>query len=418
MSLKNNKGDLTPFDFNRPPCRQSGLLLPLIWGLSFLQAKSAGLCLDRSQMRDFKPPYLLLSAHQGPLDYAVAPLAVFPHHANYISDMEGFAAYGKELYRKVGCIGKRRFTPDYTILRHIKKVLFDQKDILVLFPESRHSNIGITSLISDSTARLIRYLGVPVATLSIHGSYLANPFWDESHTRKTSLTAAVSPCFTAAQTQTLAEDEIMKIIRSRLSYDEYRYQQENRIEISFSKRAEGLHLPLYRCPECEGEEMVSQNAELFCRCCGSKWILTPFGKLDGPLFSHPPDWYLWQRENVEREAAADVYSFSGGVRIEALANEKGFISLGKGRLSHTEAGFRLEGEKCLNLRGEKTLFFPTRRLESLQTEYNYRGKGPCAVLSNRDCCYYCYGEEKPLNVTKMQFAAEYFYRKQRETRNR
>ena len=48
-----------------------------------------------------KPPYLVLSTHQGFSDYYIAPLALFPHRANYVSDMEGFAAFERDwLYRK------------------------------------------------------------------------------------------------------------------------------------------------------------------------------------------------------------------------------------------------------------------------------------------------------------------------------
>lgn len=415
MSLVNKKRDMTPFDMQQAPCRQSPLLLPLIWAASWLQTKPLGLKIRKDKMKGFKPPYLLISAHQGFSDYAIAPLALFPHRAAYISDIEGFAAYGKALYRGIGCIAKRRFTPDYAVIRQIKKVLFENRDILVLFPEARHSDIGTNAEISSSVARLIRCLGVPVATLAIHGSYLTNPFWDETHTRKAKLEAEIAPCFTPEETQTLSEEEIMAKINRRLAYDEYAWQKANRIRIAEKKRAEGLHLPLYQCPVCKKEyQMASAGSEIFCRACGERWTLGEYGELEGKNFSHPPDWYEWQRRNTEEEAQKGEYQFSSKVAIEALPNEKGFLPLGTGRLTHTEQGFLLEGTTPLTRKNETCLFFPTRRLESIQTEYDYRKKGPCVVLSTRDCCYYLYPADQACSVTKIRFAAEYFYRKQKE----
>ena len=44
---------------------------------------------------------------------------------------------------------------------------------------------------------------------------------------------------------------------------------------------------------------------------------------------------------------------------------------------------------------------------------NYRGKGAGIVLSTRDCCYYIYSDDKEFNPTRLQFAGEYYYQKER-----
>ncbi len=406
--MRCKKPDMTPFDTTHPPAKQNPLLLPLIWMLSYFQTRKFKLKIRKINMKGLKPPYILLSTHQGESDYAIVPLALFPHRANYISDMEGFAVYGKWLYRQIGCIAKRRFVPDYSVIRHSKTVLFQNKNILVLFPEARHSNIGTTAQISETTARLIKRFALPVATLSIHGSYLANPFWDEKHTRKSRMEATLSPCFTQEELQTLSLQEIQARIQERLHYDEYQWQKENRIKIADKNRAEGLHLPLYQCPSCRTEyKMDSRGDKLFCKACGKEWFLNEYGKLNGAVFTHPPEWYEWQRNNTEQEIALGNYAFTAKVRIEALPNEKGFLPLGTGRLTHTPDGFLLEGESLVP---EKQLFFPSERMESLQTEYHYRGKDTCVVLSTRDCCYYLYPEQTEFSVTKIQFAAEYLHR--------
>ena len=117
--LDNKRADMTPFPMNRRPVKQYPFLLPLIWGVSYLATRKFDLKITKSKMEGLKPPYLVISTHQGFSDYYIAPLAVYPHRANYVSDMEGFAAFGDWLYRGVGCIGKRRFVSDYSVVRNI-----------------------------------------------------------------------------------------------------------------------------------------------------------------------------------------------------------------------------------------------------------------------------------------------------------
>ena len=73
--------------------------------------------IKREGLKNIKPPYLVISMHQGFSDYYIAPLALFPRRAFYVSDMEGFAGFGKALYRALGCIGKRRFVSDYSVIK-------------------------------------------------------------------------------------------------------------------------------------------------------------------------------------------------------------------------------------------------------------------------------------------------------------
>ena len=173
--LNNRTKDQTPFDMAKKPVKQYPFLLPLIWGASFLMTRRFGLKIRRKNMKGIKPPFLVISTHQGFSDYYIAPLALFPHRANYVSDMEGFAAFGEWLYRGIGCIGKRRYVSDYSVVKNIRLALAGGQSV-VIFPESRHSNVGTTAYIPRNLGKLAKIMGVSVVTLSVHGSYLANPF--------------------------------------------------------------------------------------------------------------------------------------------------------------------------------------------------------------------------------------------------
>lgn len=396
---------MTPFDMKKPPMKQLPLLLPLIWGGSWLMTRKGGLHIRKHNMDGIKPPYLVFSTHQGFPDYYIAPLALFPHRANYVSDMEGFAAFGERLYRAIGCIGKRRYVPEYYVIRNLRHAL-QQGQPVVIFPESRHCNVGTTSYIPQNLGRLAKRLGVPVVTLSVHGSYLTSPFWDEARTRRVPMEAVLECICTAEELASISEAALQQRIAEKLQYDEYAWQRERQLRITEPYRAEGLHLPLYQCRSCGVPyRMKSEGSHLLCGACGKVWEMDAYGTLvSGEEKIHIPDWYEWERTNTEREIAEGQFVCDFPVRVEALPNAKGFVPFGEGRLTHMGDGFALE------VNGRQ-LFFPDCSRESVQTEYDYRGRGACIVLSDRDCCYYIYGMDLTCNPTKLQFAGEWFYQR-------
>lgn len=401
----NKKGDMTPFDMKKRPCRQSPFLMPVIWGASFLMTRRFGLKIKKSGIKGLKPPYLVISTHQGFSDYYIAPLSVFPRRASYVSDMEGFAAFGRMLYRKIGCIATRRFVTDVSTLNNIKYALEKNRNIVFLFPEARHSNVGTTSVLPDNLGRLVKYLNVPVVILSVCGSYLASPFWDEEHVRTAPMKAELKLLYTSEELKGITEEEASEEIGNALKYDEYRYQYEKKIRIGYKNRAEGLSMVLYQCMECGNEFTVSDKGdELFCSNCGARWVMSEYGHLvsrETGKAIHIPDWYEWERSNAADEIKNSSYRQEYDVTVEALPNEKGFVFMGGGKLVHSIDGFQLYIPK-----NEERLFFSSKILYTVQTEYDYKGKGKCIVLSTRDCCYYIYCGKNDFNPTKLQLLTE------------
>ena len=191
----------------------------LLWTVSYISTGGPKMKIRKIRMRGLKGPYLVLATHQGPMDYYIVPRLLFPRRANYVSDMEGFANYGKWLYRHGGCIGKRRYTPSVEALLNMKYVLEELREPLVIFPESRHCDAGVTSQFPDNLGALAKYLKVPVVTVTAHGGYLSNPFWDESRTRKVPLSATIEQIFTVEELENATADEVQSVIAARLQYD-------------------------------------------------------------------------------------------------------------------------------------------------------------------------------------------------------
>ncbi len=411
---KRSKIDTTPFDRFRVPPKQNFFLTPLMWLICRVLTLGTGLKIRKKDMKGLKPPFLVLGSHHAFMDFYVTPLALFPHRANYISELEGFEYFGERIYRQIGCLGTRKFVNDIALIKNIKKVL-DRKGILVIYPEARYANIGTNTDIPISVSKMIKKFGVPVVTINMHGNYLQSPIWNLKKRKQARLEAELSQIITKEEANALSLEEIHSRVSKALTYDEYKWQYDEKMAITDDFRAEGLHKVLYRCPDCDSEFSInSKGAELFCEKCGSSYFMNEYGKMlkQGEEFqlSHIPDWYEWQRGKVEDEIDSGNYSLDCTVEIHALPNAKNFIDCGEGRLMHDKNGFSLTftdyGET-----EEKTLSFAPSSMLSVHTEYDYRGMGQCITLSTLDNTYFLFPKSDGFNATKIQFATEYLYKK-------
>lgn len=317
--------------------------MPLLWLASLWSVKSGRLTIHKENMKGLKPPFLVLGSHQAFMDFPVSQLALFPHRVNYISELEGFEAYGEWLYRQIGCLGTRKFISDLNLIRNIKRVM-ERKGVLVLYPEARYTNVGTNSTLPLSVYKLIKLLRVPVVTLNMKGNYLQSPIWNLSVRKGVKLDATLTQLLTTKEVDELSLKEIETRIQASLTYDEYQYQYENKMKISYAKRAEGLEFPLYQCKCCKQEfGMMGSGISLLCKNCGKSWIMNELGRLEENAQEsiHIPDWYEWERKEVIQEIEAGNYHLDCRVRVEALPNAKNFIMLGEGRLQHDERGFAL-----------------------------------------------------------------------------
>lgn len=407
--MRKGKIDPTPFDRKREPPRQNPLIMPVLWLWCWLATRPGKLHIHKTNMEGLKPPFLVLATHHAFMDFYVTPLCLFPHRANYVSELEGFEHYGEWPYRQIGCLGTRKFVNDLALVRNIRRCM-DRGGILVLYPEARYANVGTSSPLPPSTAKLIRYLKVPVVTINMKGNYLQSPIWNLKKRKGIRLEADVQRLLTAEAAGALSLEDIQRKVEKALTYDEYAWQAQQSMVIDAPWRAEGLEHPLYQCASCGKEfAMASQGAELFCTACGARWRMDELGRLEGPRFSRIPDWYEWERSQVESEIRQGTYGLDLKVRVQSLPNAVNFIELGQGRLQHGPEGFALTFTDY-GAAEPDTLRFPAKSTFSIHTEYDYRGQGECITLSTPDNTYFLYPLEPGFSATKLQFAAEALWR--------
>lgn len=417
MTIDVNYKNKKRYNTARYPIRQPKIIVYLIWLLSRIMLIGKKWKVEKVNMEGLKPPYMLLSNHMYFIDFELAAMGTLPHRVNNVMSIDGY--YRRPwLIELIGGICTRKYTMDLHLVKSINKVL-KRGDVLSMYPEARYSPCGVLSYMPDSLGKLVKMNKVPVVTVVHHGNHLHSPFWNFRKKRKVPLHTVMTQLLTAEQVKSMTVDEINAALREGLYYDDYKYQKDNGIRITEPYRAEGLHKVLYQCPACGKEhEMGSEGTAIFCRACGKRWTLREDGALEAQTgeteFSHVPDWFLWERDQVEAQIAAGTYSFEDEVEVFSLPRCWKFEKLGRAKLRHTiEEGWVLEG----HYNGEDyRIHRQPIQTNALHIEYDYCYIRPedCVDISTENDSFYCYPLNRTDVVTKLAFATEILYQRAKE----
>ena len=390
------------------PIRQPLIFTGLMAALSKAALIGKDYRIEKINMEGLKPPYMLLSNHMYFIDFELSAVATFPHRVNNVATIDGY--YRRPfLMEWIGCICKRKFTTDLHLVKSIRHVLREKGDVLCMYPEARYSPVGTTAILPDSLGKLVKQNKVPVVVLLHHGNYLHTPFWNYRKPRKCPLYTTMTQILTAEQVAELSADEINAAIRKAMEYDEYRWQREQNIRITEPFRAEGLHKVLYQCPRCGKEHvMASEGTQIFCRECGKRWEMDELGvlrALEGETeFSHIPDWYAWEREQVRQEIEKDTYKLDVDVDIAMLVDFKAIYQVGSGHLTHDRKGFVLTG--C-----DGRLEYSQKPLScyGLYADYYWYEIADTICIGDNEHLYYCFPKGN-VPVAKARLAVEEMYK--------
>ncbi|MGI6746165.1 MAG: lysophospholipid acyltransferase family protein [Acutalibacteraceae bacterium] len=411
MFVRKGPPSAKKFDMTAPPIKQKLHLMIFVWFFTTLRRWAHLTKVHRVRMKGVKPPYILLCNHSAFVDFYIMSSVICPHRGCFPAAVDDFI--GREYFlRRAGGVPKRKFTADINLLRQCKKVLKDG-GIYGIYVEARYSLCGVTEVIPDAVGQLLKRQGVPVVTLKYSGHHIFDPFWGNHRRRRvipfeTTLTQA----FTPEELKTATVDEINAKIRELLYNDDFKWQSENRVKVTYKKRAEGLHKVLYQCPNCMAEYKTdSKGAQIFCRSCGKSWTLNYYGELEAnegeTEFKFSTDWYLWERQQVRKEIENGTYRFESSVEVNELPNSRGFIYLGKGKMIHDMNGFSVKG--ICDYNGEPfEMQIPAAGQYAVHIEYNYRfGKHrDCVDLNTLEDTWYVFPEDCEFSVTKISLATE------------
>lgn len=409
-----NQQEFERYDTKAAPQRSPWYLLALAYVLSAPAVLKHRTKITRIRMEGIKPPYILLSNHNCFFDFKVAMKQILPHRFNPIVAIDGFVGFDT-LLRRLGGIAKRKFTNDVMLIRQIRRVI-QNGDICLFYPEARYSLCGTTAVLPNSLGTLCKMMKAPVITMICHGHHTDAPFWN-IHPRGVKPTEAeITLQYTPEELEAATPEEINKRLVEAFQYDDFAWQKERGIRVTYKKRAEGLEKVLYQCPHCKTEyRMASEGTILYCKACGKRWQYTELGELqaeDGETeFPHIPDWYEWERMNVRAEVEAGTYD-SGElpVTVRTLPNAKKLILLGEGKLRHNMDGFKVYGSDVDGDPFEMVKTVPS--LYSCHIEYNFMKKyGDCLDTSTLEDTWFSHPHDCDYALTKMALATEELYQK-------
>jgi len=363
------------------------------------------------EVRKIKGPKLILATHQSFIDFPMLLMGVMPRMVNWIVGIDEYHR-GEFLMYSLGGIPKKKYTHDIVAVKYAIHSLRRKKKSVVMYPEAGYEYAGINERIDKSIGKLIKLAGVPVIMCKCNGNFLDSPQWDKHPYRRIRKEAHMYVIANAEEVKTLSSDELQARVDKAFIKDEYKWQVENNLHIKSKFRAKGLHNILYKCPHCGQEsQMDSAGIHLWCNACGSKWEMDTLSRLHGlntdKGFSHVPDWYRWEREEVRKEVRSGNYKFTDDVKLEDFYSGKvGFVDAGVGKCVQDKNGWLIEGV-C---NGEPfTIKKDLYEMISIHLEYHFKGKGDLFEIPIKNTTYYVYPLTKKQCITKIRLAQEELY---------
>ena len=351
-------------------------------------------------------PCLILMNHSSFIDLKIVSRIFFPKRYGIVCTSDGFV--GKNwLMRLLGCIPTQKFVSDVSLIRDMEYLLKKKKVSVLMYPEASYSFDGTATPLPRKMGVLLKKLNVPVVTVITQGAFARDPLYNCLQKRKVTVRADVSCLVTKEELKELTVAELDARLDAAFSFDNFRYQQENKIVVDEPFRADGLNRILYKCPHCHAEgQTVGQGVTLTCKNCGKVYTLDEYGYLqaEDAAFTHIPDWYAWERQEVRKELEAGTYRQDVDVDIGILVNTNALYMVGEGKLIHDENGFRLTGcdGKLQYEQGPLSCY-------SLYSDYYWYEIGDVICIGNHDALYYCFPKDGDV-VAKTRLAAEELYK--------
>ncbi|MBQ6799083.1 MAG: 1-acyl-sn-glycerol-3-phosphate acyltransferase [Oscillospiraceae bacterium] len=404
-----------PKQKHQKPLRPNPVLTTVVRVASILDTIPTGFRYRKHRMEAAgKGPWLILMNHSSFIDLKLASAIFYPKPYCIVSTTD--AMVGKKLLmRMLGCIPTQKFVTDLTLIGDIQYALKELKTSVLMYPEAGYSFDGTATALPRKLGVLLKKLDVPVVMVETHGAFLRDPLYNGLQNRKIRVSADVTCLLTQEEIHEKSVAELDAVLEKAFTFDGFRWQKENGIEIKEKFRADGLNRVLYKCAACGAEgTMEGRGTKLTCSACGKVWELKTDGSLQAEEgethIDHIPDWYRWEREEVRRELENGTYAMALEVEIAVMADDKALYQVGSGHLRHDENGFLLTG--C-----EGKLHYEQSPVAShtLNSDFFWYQIGDVIGIGDRERLYYCFPKEKDV-VTKARLAAEELYKMKKQRR--
>ena len=400
------------FDMFRKPIKPLWYLQIVEWiATPFYMLFNKAHVKTEKKVKKIKGPFICLSTHQSFMDFALVIKGLCPKNTYWVMSVEEFRR--GFIMRGIGGFAKRKFTHDIVTAKQILECIKRKKYPVTIYPEARFEFAGVNEQLDGALGKLCKLANVPVVMCMSNGTFLNSPQWSKHPYRRIRQEGEIYQLFSVEELQKMTADQIQAKIEKAFEKDEYKWQVGKGYHIKCKKRADGLHRVLYKCPVCGSEtKMKSGGIHLWCEDCGSKWEMDTLSRLKGVNtdkgFSHVPDWYRWEREEVRKEVENGSYHFEDDVRVEDFYSEKvGFVTLGEVHMTHDANGFYFNGE----IDGKP--FEIKKRVSenySLHVEFDFLKRGDSIDIATDLTSYFMFLKTAENSLTKLHLATEELYK--------
>ena len=353
-------------------------------------------------------PWLILMNHSSFIDLVIAFEILKKRPFNIVCTSDGLV--GKEyLMRKIGCIPTCKFVTDLTLISDMDHALNKNKVSVLLYPEASYSFDGTATRLPRRMGILFKKLKVPVVMITTFGAFARDPLYNNLQKRDVKVTAEVKCLFSASDLKDMKITQIDDKLDEAFSFDYFKWQKENNVKVTEPFRADGLNRILYKCPHCMSEGNTEGKGTTFkCLNCGVTYEMDELGVIRAvnaeSRFTHIPDWYAWEREEVRKSIEDGTYSLDTECDIGLIVDFKSLYMVGCGTLKHDASGFVLDG--C---NGELHYEQGPMTCYSVYSDYFWYEIGDIVCIGNNDCLYYCFPKKKDI-VAKTRLAVEELYK--------
>lgn len=407
------KSRIKRFDFVKK-AHYFGPMKYVAYFVAKMKLRGAKIDIRQVNTEGLKPPYFVLANHASEFDMAMSMLTNYPHRTYNVVALDGLYDYTETLMRSIGTIAKRKFIKDLALIKNMKYVVTKCKDaILMMYPEAKYSLQGATSYLPPTLGKLAKFLGVPLVVINLRGCYVNAPQWHKIYNKRPTLEAVVTQVATAEEVKSLSEDELQRRIVENFAYDDFKWQKENNVVIDVPYRAQGLNRILYKCPHCgAAHQMHGEGIRLTCLACGKTWEMSPLGELKAlggeTEFSHIPDWFDWEKADVEKRVREGTYRFEDEVRVKTMPNAQHMYVHPNGRLVHDNSGFTFTGRIYDE---DVTLHFDSKIQDGVHIEYPIKRNDytDSVILYTQDESYYLMPVHAKDVITEISLATDAIY---------
>ena len=343
---------------------------PILWGLAFtFNVRFKNLHV----LYTTRPPYLMLPNHVNQWDPFLLSLAT-PTPIRWLASDAAFRSGVKWLLYAYGAIPKVKGQSDMVSLQHLKEAMA-VREVGGIFPEGNQNWDGRTGPLIPATAKLVRFMKVPVVVPLFKGGYLSKPRWAWSK-RRCRIEVHFRRIIDAKEIKTLKLAEIERRIEEALTYDEYEWQDGTRVPMRSEKRAENLELAHWACPSCETIGRLTSEGNTLSCVCGYTVGVDRYGFFEypdsGPSFAHPADWIKWQENFLTARFREILGDSSSGGDADPVLLQDAEVTLMKGERAmpmlpalHGEA--RLYRDRIEVGEGRRGRTFPLKEITAVNT---------------------------------------------------